>query len=232
MIGGAIGFLVYFEVNLKYKIDMKEVIIAKEKIEFKQPFTKDNIMIEKINREFVADQVFDGTEANLEALYGQLASVEITPGIQLYKGLIDNFDLIPNSDKGEFIAPIPKSWIFAVPGSMRRSYYADFYLIKDEDKQQLLNQWNETDESGNPITLSEEQIDSTVILQDPVLSNVKVAHTKDNSNREVTNVENDTATGVITDIEVLFTQEQLNQVKQYVEKGYKLYITYTFTRGN
>ncbi|MCE0555321.1 hypothetical protein LQK80_37380 [Bacillus thuringiensis] len=47
---------------------------------------------------------------------------------------MDTYNLIPNEEKGEFIAPIPDSWLFAVPGSLRKTYIADFYLVPDKDQ--------------------------------------------------------------------------------------------------
>lgn len=229
---GVLTYLYYFETKLKYQVNMVDVIVTVEDIGFKEAFTPDNIKIKKINYDYVIKNAYGGTVENLEALYGQLASVEITTGTQLYSGLVDSFDLIPNKEKGEFIAPIPNDWIFAVPGSLRRTYYADFYLVKDETAQYLINQWNESAaEKDKPIELTNDQISSTIGLDTPILKNVKVAHTKDNANREVTNAEANTATGVINNIEVIFTQEQLTELKKYIADGNKLYITYTFNTG-
>jgi hypothetical protein len=242
---GGISFVFLFEFYIKDKVNVVPVVVAKEDISFKEPITPENITIVNVKRDNLVKAAYYGVEEqHLQKLYGKLAAIDIKQGTQIYGDLLDTYDLVPDEVKGEFIAPIPNEWLFAVPGSLRRSYYADLYIVpgeKEKGLRQELTNLNEPKDGGNnegdstaedkPIEATVESLDqSKSLLSKPILINVRVAHTKDNANREVRNVQDKDkdATGNISKIEIVANQEMLNTIRKYVDQGYKLYITYTF----
>ncbi|MFB9749926.1 hypothetical protein, partial [Leifsonia shinshuensis] len=68
----------------------------------------------------------------------------------------------------------------------------------------------------------------------PILSGVRLFAAKDNRNQEVVTVsdnDNDT-TGVVSTIEIITDEEDMTLLREYMQEGYELYITYSFQRGN
>lgn len=218
-----VAFLFFYNFYLENRINTVAVVVADKNIGFKEQFSAKNLKIERINSDFVVKDAVRGV-ANLKDshMLGKLAAINIKKGTQIYPDLIDQNNLIPDESKGEFIAPIPNKWIFAVPGSIRRSYIADFYAVPKED-QQPGNKFNNT--QANPVN----NIDLSGLK--PILTNVRVAHTKDQANNEVTNVKKGNrydTTGVVSNIEIIATPEMLNKIRKSTEKGNLLYIVYEY----
>lgn len=234
-VGGVLSFEFYF----KDKIDTVEVIVASTDINFKDVIQEDDISILKIRKDYAILGGYKPQDINL--IVGYNASINIKKGTQLYPDLIDTFDLIPNELEGEFIAPIPASWIFTVAGSLRRSYIADFYAIPQkeqgniasllQDRQDIIDvpNPNEVDENIEQEEIPSKDDDEIITGREPILENVKVASVRDGSNREVVeSKENNQASGSITSLEIIADEEMLNILKDYTQKGYKLYIVYKF----
>ena len=153
LIAGGIGFVFYFEFYLKDQIDTETVVKAANRIEFKQQITREDLVIEQVRR---GSKVENALSANYaESLIGKYASITIEKGTQVYPELIDTYDLVPDESKGEFIAPIPNDWIFAVPGSLRSSYVADIYVIADKDQTQVRQLIRDAEEAEGTVTVVE-----------------------------------------------------------------------------
>ncbi|MFE8703936.1 hypothetical protein ACFYKX_25520 [Cytobacillus sp. FJAT-54145] len=66
----------------------------------------------------------------------------------------------------------------------------------------------------------------------PVLVDIPIIYVKDGSGNEILNGENSSeenrlnSTGLVTDLEVILNEDEYRLIKKYMEKGYKLYITY------
>lgn len=66
----------------------------------------------------------------------------------------------------------------------------------------------------------------------PLLVDVPIIYVKDGSGNEILNGENSTeekrltSTGPVTDLEVILNEDEYRLIKEYMEKGYKLYISY------
>lgn len=231
----AIAYIPIYDYFFKDKIDSVEVIKAKKTIEFKEKITEDHIEIVSVRR---------GTEVEnyippsyYKSLLGKYASVKIEKGTQLYKDLIDTYDLVPNSEKGEFIAGIPKEWLFAVPGSIRRTYFADIYVVGTKEQalaRQLIQEAKQ--ERGKDEEEEENEVIQTDIVPDftdAILTDVRVSSVKDGSNKEVRkNEETNEATGQVAALEIVANENMLNTIKKYTEQGYKLYVVYKFERGD
>lgn len=240
LLGG--GTVYTFEFHLADKIDTTKVIVAKKDIGFKEPITKDHIAIKAIKRDNVVKDAYKPEDINL--VLEKFASVEIKKGTQLYPALIDTYDLVPDVEKGEFIAPIPSEWIYAVPGSLRRTYIADIYAIPDEEQKLLRSLAKDSEQhshdseeqtENNESESQDKPLETTKTLEDlvqndrePVLTNVRVSAVKDGSNREVEEVEGKQVAGKITNVEIIANQDMLNTLKDHAEEGYKFLIVYRF----
>ncbi|MBU8732500.1 SAF domain-containing protein [Cytobacillus oceanisediminis] len=231
------GILWFFEYYLKDNIDTVDVVVAKENIPFKGKISDGDIEIKKVRRDNAISGGYNSSDTKL--IVDKYAAIDIKKGTQIYPSLIDSYDLIPNEKEGEFIAPIPDSWLFAVPGSLRKSFVADFYVIPDKEQAMLRaivqesTQHSEKEE-GKPVK-TDKTIDNELLSnKEPVLKDVRVASVKDRSNKEVKeNTEvKDAATGVISNLEIIANGETLTKLRDYTEQGYKIYVVYKYERSN
>lgn len=85
----------------------------------------------------------------------------------------------------------------------------------------------------NELTLSETEWKSLINQGEiPVLVDIPIIYVKDGSGNEIQNGEESTeekrltATGTVTDLEVILTEDEYRLIKDYMEQGYRLYITY------
>ncbi|UAL49744.1 hypothetical protein K7887_22520 (plasmid) [Sutcliffiella horikoshii] len=81
--------------------------------------------------------------------------------------------------------------------------------------------------------LSDEQVFSYIEAGEiPILVDIPIIYAKDGSGNEVLNGENSsqeqrlTSTGTISDLELILTEDEYRFLKEYIDQGYKLYITY------
>jgi hypothetical protein len=239
------GILYFFEVYVKDHVDTQEVLMAKDNISFKQLITEDDLVVRNVKKDNIVGDVYSPSDVNL--VLNKYAAIDINKGTQIYPSLIDSYDLIPNESKGEFIAPIPDGWLFAVPGSLRKTFVADFYVIPDEeqamlqaliDDEQEHSHKSEDGEEKNkdnekPIENNETLDQAIVSKNEPILKDVRVSSVKDKSNREVTeSKEETTATGVVSNLEIIADKEMLDKITEYTQKGNKIYVVYKYERSN
>jgi SAF domain len=243
-----VGFLFFNDYYLKPNLNTEEILVVNKNISFTEKLTEDDISVEKINK----DQVVEGalTPSKIEQVINKRASIDIPKGTQLHQVLLDEYELVPNEEKGEFVAPIPESWLYAVAGTMRKGYVADFYVVGGSDSEtieRLLEDSKELDGNNYTEDSSEEQGEeseeettneenteeiTTIVqqLRDPVLKNVRVASVRDKSNAEVitSNEQTSTATGSIANLEIIANEEMLNTIQNYINDGYQLYVVYRY----
>ncbi|HET7628044.1 MAG TPA: flagellar biosynthesis protein FlgA [Bacillales bacterium] len=232
------AFLFVYDFYLEGRINTVSVVVAEEDIGFKDSFSKRNLTIKRVNRDdLVSGAVKNVTDLKDADLLGKLAAIDIKKGTQIYRELVDANNLIPDESAGEFIAPIPDKWIFAIPGSIRRSYIADFYVIPKRNVQQLKSSLRNENQrksvSGGEHDASLLADYEKTVGRGPVLEDVRVAYTKDQSNNEVTNAnqgEKYSSTGVVSTIEIIATQQMLDKLRKYTQQGDQLYIVYKFER--
>lgn len=249
-----VGVLFAWEFYFKDQIDTVDVIVAKNDIDFKTKLTADNLKVESIRRENAISDYISPSDEKL--VLEQYAAIDIKKGTQLYSELVDTYNLIPNEKKGEFVAPIPDEWLFAVPGSLRKAFIADFYAVADQEQQVIQSIISENNEQNtddkenekdtentsgeNDEKASEKDSDKTneeiskLIEKDkkPILTNVRVSSVKDGSNSEVKESEQDKeqATGEIATLEIIANDEILSKLQEYTNNGYKLYVVYKYER--
>lgn len=226
-----IAFVIGFEFYFKDNFNSKEVLVANADIDFKKVISEEDLAIAKVKKDYVVEGAF--TPDEVESLVNQSAGIEIKAGTQIYPELIDAYNLIPDTSKGEFIAPVPDAWLFAVPGSLRRTYVADFYAIPDSDQAILQSIASSDRDEDEEVLEGSEEIEEYVIgSSKPILTDVVVASVKDGSNREVTESEENenAATGVISNMEIIATDDSLNTLREVTEQGYKIYVVYKYDR--
>ena len=227
---------VYFIETMKDNLNKKEVLVLARDIKFKEKIELSDLAIDKVPVEQIVEGAYKPQDAEL--VVGSYAAINMKKGMQLYDALIDTHDLIPNEAEGEFVAPIPDEWLYAIPGTLRRSYVADFYAIPVSDDRDKLLEIISEDKDLEDIDLNElniNDLDSKNSLTtefEPFLKNVRVAHVQDRNNREVVTSEEDgtSATSVATRLEIIANDEILNTIRNTVENGYQIYIVYRFDR--
>nr|WP_236768903.1 SAF domain-containing protein [Aeromonas sp. Ne-1] len=229
-----VGILFGWEFYFKDKIDTVEVIVAKQDITFKDKLTADNLEVKSIRRENAISNYL--TPNDVDVVLNKYAAIDIKKGTQLYSKLVDTYNLIPNEKKGEFVAPIPDEWLFAVPGSLRKAFIADFYAIPDEEQQviqSIVASDSEDENDSEDKKLTEEQVSNLVSKDNkPILQNIRVSSVKDGTNGEVKESTEDTeqATGEISTLEIIANDEILSTLQEYTSNGYKLYVVYRYER--
>ena len=250
LFASGVGVLFFYDFYLVDKVNTTQVLAVSDDVGFKDKITAENLVVLTVKKDNAVKEAFKPGDTKL--VLDQYAAIDIKKGTQLYPSLIDSHDLIPNEKEGEFIAPITNEWLFAVPGSLRRTFVADFYAIPDQDQAVISSlieegedQDNSTKEtkseeenskddkkSENPINTTE-KIDSAITEKRyPILENVRVASVKDGSNSEVTESEDsqNSATGTISNLEIIADQDMLNTLREYTDKGYKIYVVYKYER--
>mgnify|MGYP001770839063 CR=1 FL=1 len=242
-----VAFVVTFEFYIKDKVNTIQVVVAKENIEFKEEITEKDVMIANVKKDNQVQDSFRPDE--LDYILGKLSAIEIKKGTQLYPDLIDDHNLVPDEKKGEFIAPLPDDWIFAVAGSLRRAYIADIYVVGDDEQVMLESLIKDSKEYADASAtkednqgeenLSSDQKDTQEITEDvikdrykPILTNVRISSVKDSSNSEVTESQEspNSATGSISNLEIVATNKMLQTIQEKTNEGYKLYIVHKFDR--
>ncbi|AUD12344.1 MULTISPECIES: SAF domain-containing protein [unclassified Planococcus (in: firmicutes)] len=227
-VAAGVGFVFFFEFYVSEKIDTVEVVVAKETIDFKTVITEENIQIANVKRGHEVENAIPITA--YESLIGKHASIKIEKGTQIYTDLIDTYNLVPDTSKGEFVAPIPKEWLFAVPGSLRRTYVADVYAISDSEQKMKAQLEKAAVEQGD---LKESDIQEIAPGTEPILESIRVSSVKDSGNKEVReSAETSEATGQVAALEIIATDEMLKTLTDNLNDGYKLYVVYKFERSN
>lgn len=207
-----VGFILFYVYYLDDKVNTQPVVVAVKEIPFKAVITADMVEIQ----ERKVHTIVDGSFKDLRQVIGQQSAVRIAPNTQLYDDLLDPHNVIPG--EGEEIFPIPDQWIYAKPGSLRRTFRVNFYAFKASDHAQPMIQIDSIDDVLD------------LNLDEPILESVVVAYAKDSSNREVVGLNQEDirldASGHITNLDVVLTRDKFNLIKSYISQGYKLIIAY------
>jgi Flp pilus assembly protein CpaB len=216
------GTVIIFD-RVKASYNHTEVVVAKQDIMFKEEITEEHLGVLEVPTHTVLENAF--TPDQTDEIIGTYAANTIPAGQQINSTLLDVFDLIPNEEKGEFIAAVPSDWLFTVPQSLRKSYLADFYVVAT-DEQRMIESMGSGDQES-------------YIKNDrmPILQNIRIASVKTGSNTEVETVvgedKSESTTGTIENLEIIANQEILDVLRSVTESGYTLYVVYTLERdGN
>lgn len=236
LILGAISGIILWEAYLDDVINTKEVVVATRTLEKNAVIGKDDIKLAKIPIEQVPENAITDPGKTL----GKETAFVIRKGQQIVTDTIDFEGIVPNSD--QVIVPIPKEWLISVPGSLRRKDRVNIYEVPDKElSRKATIQANRT--SVIKATESEQVSTNTLMsgqvyadftggagINQPIISGVTVAYAKDPSNQEVKPAEQSKlridATGTISDLELVLTEEQLSRLKLKALEGYKFIVAY------
>jgi hypothetical protein len=217
LILGAIGALIVWETYLDDLINTKEVLVAANTLEKNTVVGKKDIKLAKVAIEQLAENAI--TDPNLTI--GKETAFIIRKGQQIIIDAIDIDGVVPNAD--QIIVPIPKEWLISIPGSLRRKDKVNIYEMPIINLTGGLNK-----------ALGEEEASSVNNYLTgngrPIVENIAVAYAKDPSNQEVKPAEQSKlridATGIISDLELVLTDQQLNLLKNKALQGYKFILAY------
>lgn len=218
LILGAIGALIVWETYLDDLINTKEVLVAANTLEKNTVVGKNDIKLAKVPIEQLSEHAI--TDPNLTI--GKETAFIIRKGQQIIIDALDIEGVVPNAD--QIIVPIPKEWLISVPGSLRRKDKVNIYEMPTIDLTGGLN----NKASGGVEAAS---VNNFVTGNGrPIVDNIAVAYAKDPSNQEVKPTEQSKlridATGTISDLELVLTDQQLNLLKNKALQGYKFILAY------
>jgi len=192
----------------------KKVLVAKTDIPFNKLVTADDLIYKSVPNELVPQEaIFDA-----QTVIGKAAILSISKGSQLTRNMFDMDDLHPK--EGEVIFPVPKEALFAVNGSLRKRDLVDIVLFKEEESSYAASEASvETQLTQMPDDIK------------PIIEKVPVVFARSEDNQNVKDTEKgdtnqrDTATGRISNVELLITKEQRDLLIEKVAEGYLIWIT-------
>lgn len=217
------SFVVLYDLYIKERIDSEEVVVVKagQEIKKNERITRSMIAVERRSKRSIISDAIPASEFG--TLLTKTAGQTIVGNSMISKKMIDYDLLIPDPDSGEAIRPITDEMIYSQPGSLRRKDRIDIYLVKKKE------------ESGNVnVASSKDGKKNSNLVQDPILTGIRVVYVKDDSNKEVINGTPDkekddrlNASGKISALEVILNEEDFQKLMdKVVNEDYLLYITY------
>ncbi|QHA38725.1 hypothetical protein D5E69_23115 (plasmid) [Rossellomorea marisflavi] len=217
------SFVVMYDLYIKERIDSEEVVVVKagQEIKKNERITRSMIAVERRSKQSIISDAIPASEFG--TLLTKTAGQTIVGNSMISKKMIDYDLLIPDPDSGEAIRPITDEMIYSQPGSLRRKDRIDIYLVKKKE------------ESGNVnVASSKDGKKNSNLVQDPILTGIRVVYVKDDSNKEVINGTPDkekddrlNASGKISALEVILNEEDFQKLMdKVVNEDYLLYITY------
>jgi hypothetical protein len=217
------GFVVFYDMYIKERIDSVEVVVVKagQEIKKNEMITRSMIAVERRPKQDIIKGAI--TKDGYNDLLSESAAQTIVGNSMVSKSMVDYDRLIPDESAGEAIRPITDEMIYSQPGSLRRKDRIDIYLVKKEEKGQNTN-----------VASSKDTAKKNGLMKEPILSDVRVVYVKDDSNNEVINgtpekVKDDrlNASGKISNLEVILNEEDFQKLMdKVVNEDYLMYITY------
>jgi hypothetical protein len=125
-------FIIVWDTMIKDRLDTTSVVVVRPgvTIEKNEIITESKLIIEKRNRSTLIEGSVFAEE--MSSIIGYEAKQQLF-GNTIFSERYVDFELLePEPKKGEAIRPIPSSWIYARPSTLRRKDYIDFYLFKPE----------------------------------------------------------------------------------------------------
>jgi hypothetical protein len=125
-------FIIVWDTMIKDRLDTTSVVVVRPgvTIEKNEIISESKLIIEKRNRSTLIEGTVFAEE--MSSIIGYEAKQQLF-GNTIFSERYVDFELLePEPKKGEAIRPIPSSWIYARPSTLRRKDYIDFYLFKPE----------------------------------------------------------------------------------------------------
>lgn len=195
----AITFFIFWELVGRKQFLFKTVVVFNENINKGVKITYDLLSTKKVEVDNCILNVID----NPKEIVGKESKHFIPAKTQLITEYFE--ESILNLTKDNKIMKLPDSWVYSFPQTIRRKDKIFIYAIKD----------------GNA--------ESKVINNKKYLIfQTVVAYAKDTNNKEVESLDIDRLNGssVVSNIEVIITDNQYKMLLDWIRKGYKFIIMY------
>lgn len=225
----SVSIALAWELYFDERINTIPVLQAVNRLPKGHKVTTADFAVVRIKSTFVPEGALKdiGTIINYETV------VPVGKGMVVIKEFFDYPELVPNEN--QMVTPIPNQWIFSLPGSLRRRDKVSIYgfPVKAQNVQtpytagrfsnQLQSNPNYGEIQGLPAI-------NTVNSNGALIKDVTVAFAKDSANQEVKpsndKLQRIDATGNISQLELILTPEQFNQLESKALDGYKFIFTY------
>lgn len=168
----------------------------------------------------------EGAVSDISKVLGYEAAIPIKKGMLVVSDFFDNPAIVP--DENQMITPIPNQWIFSLPGSLRRKDKVFIYGFPVADFHQSTSEASllKGDSKENQDLKSRDN----QLNYEPLLKDITVAFAKDSANQEVKPSDDKfqriDATGNISQLELILTEEQFKLLEAKALNGYKFVFTY------
>lgn len=196
-----IGYTAGYELFLHDKITSTEIVVPNRMIEANEIIKADDLTLKRYSNDLLSKTVIKDPSK----VIGQRAVGTIEPNEFLTKNKVDSPKLTMSED--ESLLSIPESWMESVPYTIRRLDSVDISLVVEPNM-------------STKIMTSDE-----FKLEDKV-----VAYVKSQQNKEVRGLASDKdrmdSEQAPQRLEVILTNDEIKELVDKVEKGYKLLITY------
>lgn len=215
----ALGFFAFWELIGRAEFLYAEVVVLKEEVLKGTEISIDMLEYIKID----SQRIIDNCIMNPNDIIALEAKHFIPAGTQLVSNYFDISSLVLMND--EKIMKLPNTWIHSFPETLRRKDEVFIYAIKNSNENS-----NSSSESTDAIKSSNKRLNSNKDTEDKKIYIMKstVAYVKDNSNKEVSSLDDDrlNASSVISNIEIVISEEQFETLRDYVQDGYTFILMY------
>ncbi len=216
----ALGFFAFWELIGRSELLYAEVVVLKEDVLKGTEISIDMLEYIKIDSQGIIDNCI----MNPNDIIALEAKHFIPAKTQLVSNYFDISSLVLKDD--EKIMKLPDAWIHSFPETLRRKDEIFIYAVKSSYE----NSYNSS-ESNNAINSSGKRLISNKNSEDKKIYIMKsiVAYVKDNSNKEVSSLDDDrlNASSVISDIEIIISEEEFEELRAYAQDGYTFILMYT-----
>lgn len=199
----SIVFFIFWELIGRKQLLFKTVVVFKEDIKEGVKITYDLLTTNKVEVDNCILNVID----NPKIIVGKESKHFIPAKTQLVSQYFE--ESILNLTNGNKIMKFPDEWLYSFPQTIRRKDRIYIYSIKDD---------KEVNKKDNENIKNKKHFIFETI----------VAYAKDNNNREVESLDLDRLNGssVVSNIEIITTDNQYKILLDLIKKGYKFIIMY------
>ncbi len=205
-----LGIVWFWETAGRELYFYKNVVVLSQDVKRGTLITENMLSLKKFEVNKIIDQAInEGNE-----VIGLEAKHFIPKNTQLHPFYFESPGLLIGKNK--YIMRIPNQWLYAVPNSLRRK---DHILLYEIGNSNLINRLDEN--TSNIQTLDQKELEK---IKDHIkfVFSTEVAYVKDSANREVRTLsveERLDGSSVISEVDIIITEEQLKTLEQSVRNG-------------
>lgn len=221
----ALGPLItyYFYFYVEPSLNTIQVVKAVEDIPRGTLMTSSVVQVVQIKSE----EYVEGAFTRLEDLIGLENKYFIRKGQQIIPEMLDMEGVTPK--EGEWNAPIPNDWIFAMPGSLLRGDHISLFAVPPERAQEKTELLFAEEQPRQPKILSPEELQKEIEkYKTPVITDLVVSFSKAGNNVEVTTEDHQRLkpTANVHNIEVVVDQQKWEKILSHTLQGYRFIVMY------